>query len=304
MVVETYPVGELFDVWILFLASDVFARFHVVDTTDGSNEPMFVSTRDWERRACLSPKSEGVYIVIPTLNEAANIVPLLKRIAKELKRPYRICIVDDGSKDGTLDQVRSFVQSVATQDIHVIERRKMHAGSQRGAAVMAGLQFALRHSDFETFVEMDADLSHRPEELETGIEAIQSRGFSVAIASKYVHGSMVVNRPLRRRSLSALYNWLNRTLISPGVRDWSNGYRFYDRAAAEIICKLKYGSPVWLVEVLATLLARGMRITEFPSIYVGRGEGLSKMRWVDIGKAAIALLDISVKYHLGFLSGE
>ena len=253
----------------------------------------------------MSAKPEGVYIVIPTLNEEGNIVPLLKRIQKQLRhRPYRICVVDDGSQDGTVDQARSFAQSEGTDDIYIMERMKTHSGSQRGAAVMAGLQFALHNSDFGVFVEMDADLSHRPEELETGIEAIRSRGFNVAIASKYMPGSQVVNRPLTRRSLSALYNWLIRTLISRSVRDWSNGYRFYDRTCANLICKLKYGSPIWLVEVLATLLARRMRVTEFPSIYFGRGEGISKMRWIDIAKAAVGLFDVSIRYHLNLLSGE
>jgi dolichol-phosphate mannosyltransferase len=250
-----------------------------------------------------------VWIVVPTLNEANNIRPLLERISGEMAGfRYQICIVDDGSKDGTLSIVRDFMREATVVPISIIERKKSHLGSQRGVAVWTGLQYGLKHSDSAVFVEMDGDLSHRPEELQTGLEAISRLHYNVAIASKYVPGSKVVNRPLGRRALSRVANSVVRAMVSRDVADYSNGYRFYDRECVGMICahQLRYGSPIYLTEVLALLMAHRMRIFEFPGTYVGRGEGLSKLRVIDLIKAGIAVVDIAMRFHFhrhGFVRG-
>jgi dolichol-phosphate mannosyltransferase len=219
-------------------------------------------------------------------------------------RAYSVCIVDDGSGDGTLELVRAFASSHRALDIHIVQREKKHLGSQRGGAVMAGFRLGLERSAADLFVEMDADLSHRPEELAQGVETIREKQCNVAIASKYLPGSRVINRPWSRRAVSFIGNGLARTLISTRLRDYSNGYRFYDRPSIEILCqhRLRYGSPIYLSEALAVLLARRKKVAEFPSTYVGRGEGFSKLRWIDLFKAGMAIVDIAVRFHLGQLA--
>lgn len=256
-------------------------------------------------------RGRGVWAVVPTLNEAAHIHQLLERIRREMvSTPCHVCIVDDGSLDGTVELARAFPKNMARSTrnskmfMHIIQREKTHRGSQRGGAVLAGYRYGLERSDCDVFVEMDADLSHRPDELMTGIRAIRELGYEVAIASKYLRGSRIVDRPWTRRLLSFTYNWVLRRFISLKVNDYSNGYRFYQRRIVEIICKenSKYGSPIWLSEVLAILLARGAKVFEFPTTYVGRNEGVSKLRWTDIAKAGVGVVDISLRYHLGLLS--
>jgi dolichol-phosphate mannosyltransferase len=257
----------------------------------------------------MSRPAETTWIVVPTLNEAQNIELLLESIrGKMAGLRYYICIVDDGSQDGTLDCVRAFIQSARADNIVVIQRKKRHLGSQRGVAVWTGLQYGFHHSDCQIFVEMDADLSHRPEELRTGIDAIALSGYNVAIASKYLTGSTVVNRLFGRRLLSRVANATVRALMSRQVKDYSNGYRFYDRECVGMICahRLRYGSPIYLTEVLALLLAHRMRVYEFATTYVGRGEGLSKLRIIDLIKAGIAVFDIAIRFHFhahGFVRG-
>jgi dolichol-phosphate mannosyltransferase len=255
-------------------------------------------------------QGSSVFIVIPTLNEAGNVVPLLERVRQAMSGiRYFVCIVDDGSKDGTLNRVRDWVNREKETNVHILRREKTHWGSQRGVAVWTGLRYGLERSGCEMFVEMDADLSHRPEELEIGITAIRDAGYNVAIASKYLSGSRVLNRPVSRRVLSFVLNSVVRSLIRRSVTDYSNGYRFYDRSSVELICahRLRYGSPIYLSEILALLLAHQMRIVEFASTYVGRGEGLSKLRVIDLLKAGVAVLDIATRFHFhlhGFVRGE
>jgi len=121
----------------------------------------------------------------------------------------------------------------------------------------------------------------------------------VAIASKYAPGSAVINRPWGRRMVSKVCSFAVRTLISRAVRDYSNGFRFYTRTAAQLAADrhYRYGSPIYLSEILALWLRSGLRIEEFPSIYVGREEGLSKLRLADLAKAAVASFEIALRYH-------
>jgi len=262
---------------------------------DGAATPL---TDDAPRTA----RRTSVWIVLPTLNEAVNIVPMLEALRRALAgASHTICVVDDESGDGTPERVEGFREAHPDIRIEVMRRKKTRIGSQRGIAVWTGLRHGYLQSNADTFVEMDADLSHRPEELAIGLDMTSSGAFDVAIASKYIAGSRVVNRPWGRRALSFVANAIVRRLIAREVRDYSNGYRFYDRKSVEIVVthRLKYGSPIYLTEILALLLARGMKVGEFASTYVGRGEGLSKLRIIDLVKAGIAVFDIAFSFHSG-----
>jgi dolichol-phosphate mannosyltransferase len=186
----------------------------------------------------------------------------------------------------------------------VICRRKMMRGSQRGGALFAGLQSALSLPDVQLIVEMDGDLSHRPEELIRGLDLVASGACDVAIASKYLPGSEVVNRPLSRRAVSFMCNHAVRPLLTREVSDYSNGFRFYSRRAALAIAsaQIRCGSPIYLSEVIAIWLHDGFRIREFESVYVGRAEGLSKLRPLDLAKAAIGVCEVSWRFHTGRFS--
>lgn len=244
--------------------------------------------------------SGGVLIILPVLNEVDNIAELLDGIRRELADiPYTVCIIDDGSKDGTVEKIQA-AMAVDGHHLYLIQRQKRFRGSQRGSALKTGLEWGLQHTEHGIFVEIDGDLSHRPEELKTGIRLIEEEGYNVAIASKYVPGSQVINRPLGRRLVSILSSMAVGTVITRQIKDWSNGYRFYDRATAQLLTqhKLRYGSPIYLTEVLSIWLRRGVRVVEFPTLYVGRNEGLSKLRLIDLVKAGLAVFEIGLRYHV------
>jgi dolichol-phosphate mannosyltransferase len=235
------------------------------------------------------------------LNEAHHIQPLWDRITFALgSRPFRVCFVDDGSRDGTLEMLQR-LQKIDPR-VHLISRVKRQRGSQRGGALHAAMNWALEDMRHHVFVEMDGDLSHRPEELPLGIGLVEGGTCDVAIASKYLPDSTVTNRPWGRRAVSVICNTAVRALLSSTVRDYSNGFRFYNRRAAELLSTthIRYGSPIYLTEAMAIWLRAGLRMREFPTTYVGRGEGLSKLRKRDLIKAAVGIFEIAARYRAGF----
>jgi dolichol-phosphate mannosyltransferase len=241
----------------------------------------------------------SVFLNIPILNEVENVQSLVRRLEDQLDGyDYLILLIDDGSTDGTLDKIALLVE--ANKRIRVLHRKKMRAGCQRGGALFEGMMWGLAHSSSTFFIEMDGDLSHRPEELSTGLSMLQSRAAEMVIASKYLPQGRTVDRPIGRRAVSAICNFSVRSLISRRVTDYSNGYRFYTRSVAGLLASysFKYTSPIYLTEVIAILLRNRTRIGEFPTTYVGRNEGFSKLRFIDLAKASLAIFEIALRYYL------
>jgi dolichol-phosphate mannosyltransferase len=243
---------------------------------------------------------QGVCILLPVLNERANIAELLDRIEQFLNGvPHTVCVVDDGSKDGTVEYLVTRLERFGS-NLHLIRRLKTTRGSVRGSALHHSLLWGLANTTHSIFVEMDGDLSHRPEELFEGSSRIMRGECDVAIASKYVPGSQVTNRPWGRLMVSRVCSFAVGAVISPRIHDYSNGYRFYSRGTAEMIAEheIRYASPIYLTEVLALWLRQGLRIVEFQTTYVGRNEGVSKLRFIDLFKAVLAIFEISLRYHV------
>jgi len=246
------------------------------------------------------PEPKGVVILLPVLNEAENLAELLDRIAQALEGiPHAVCIVDDGSRDGTVEYLEKRMAQPG-HNLHLIRRRKTIRGSQRGSALHVALLWGLANTRHEFFVEMDGDLSHRPEELPEGLDWIARGACDVAIASKYLPGSEVTNRPWGRLMVSRVSSLAVGAVLSPRIRDYSNGYRFYSRAAAQLIAahRIRYASPIYLSEVLALWLRSGLRVQEFRTTYIGRNEGVSKLRFVDLFKAALAIFEVGFRYRV------
>ena len=98
-------------------------------------------------------------VIIPTYNESANVPKVLSALMS-LDREVDVLIIDDGSPDGTADVVREWQVSYP-EHIHLLERE----GKQGlGTAYVAGFRYALER-EYEYICEMDADLSHSPEDI-------------------------------------------------------------------------------------------------------------------------------------------
>jgi dolichol-phosphate mannosyltransferase len=193
-----------------------------------------------------------VLIILPVLNEAGNIAEVLAGLGGALgDRPHTICVIDDGSVDGTVEKVLTTTPA-AGGHIQLLRRTKTRAGCQRGAALRAGLEWGVRDPRVEAFVEIDGDRSHRVEELAVGLDVIDTGRADVAIASKYLPGSRVLNRSKGRRLVSRVCSLAASLMLDRAVADYSNGYRFYNRHAAMLAVqhRLRYGSPIYLSEVL------------------------------------------------------
>ncbi len=240
----------------------------------------------------------GVFVLLPILNEADCIEELLTRLDSVLApHPFLIGILDDGSTDGTVDLVERWM-SAHPGKVHLIRSRKTAPGCQRGAALNRLMRWGLENTPHSILLEMDGDLSHLPEEIPEGLRRIEN-GAEVVIASKYLSGSREVECHLMRRIVSGINTRAATWLLDRRITDYSNGFRFYTRRAAELLAaaRIQNTGPVYLTEVLSFWLGQGLRIEEFASVYVGRKTGTSKVILSDVVRAGIAFLKIAARHR-------
>lgn len=220
-----------------------------------------------------------VRVVIPTYDEAENIIPLIDAVRRELPEA-QILVVDDSSPDGTAD----LVENRAASDANVVVLRR--AGkSGLGAAYRAGFTHAIE-GGASICVQMDADFSHDPRYLPELVSAVRM-GADAAIGSRYVPGGACVNWPYLRRFLSRWGNRYAAAMLGLAVNDATSGFRAY---SSEALQRMDFGSVVaegygFQVEMTHRLMRANGRIVEIPIVFTDRVHGESKLSHHIIGEA-------------------
>jgi dolichol-phosphate mannosyltransferase len=233
-----------------------------------------------------------VLIVMPTYNERQNLEIMAGRV-RESVPDADLLVVDDNSPDGTGD----LADKLAEVDPRVqVMHRTEKAGL--GRAYVAGFTWALERG-YELIVEMDADGSHRPEDLPRLLAT--SEEADAVIGSRYVPGGTVVNWPKSREFLSKGANIYNRVMLGVKVKDATGGYRVYRAATLRRIDLGGIESAGYCFQIDMTLrvLQAGMTIREVPITFVERERGASKMSRSVIIEAftRVARWGISARLH-------
>jgi dolichol-phosphate mannosyltransferase len=213
---------------------------------------------------------DRVIIVMPTYNERQNLDGMAGRI-RESVPDADLLVVDDNSPDGTGDLADKL--SEVDPHVHVMHRTEK-AGL--GRAYVAGFTWALDNG-YHLIVEMDADGSHRPEDLPKLLAAAAAS--DAVIGSRYVPGGTVVNWPKSREILSRGANIYNRLMLGVQVKDATGGYRVYRAPTLRAIDLNSIDSAGYCFQIDMTLrtLQAGLTITEVPITFVERELGASKM---------------------------
>jgi dolichol-phosphate mannosyltransferase len=211
---------------------------------------------------------DDVVVVLPTYNEAEN---LRRVIAAVRAQGVRVLIVDDDSPDGTGAIAESLADGYRVAVLH----RKTKQGL--GPAYAAGFRRAIG-SYADIICEMDADLSHDPNDLPRLIGAVDA-GADMALGSRYVPGGGVEDWPWHRRALSRGGNIYAATMLGGSIHDMTSGFRAYQVDALKRLDPWRaeasgYG---FQIEMAWRARALGLDIVEVPIIFRDRFEGTSKM---------------------------
>jgi len=219
------------------------------------------------------------YVIIPTYNEIDNIGELISRLTRTLDPlniEYKILVVDDNSPDGTWKKVQEIMEN--NKHVELIIREKKEG---IGAAIKHGIRYVLEKTNAEYVATMDADLSHRPEDLAKMIR--YSRDADLVQASRYIEGGKIIGWGPHRKLISWVANTLVRHIYRTGLHEHTTNYRIYKRWLAEKIIKYtRSKSYEWVIEALLVSIACGAKIVEVPTTFINRIKGKSKLGLIDI----------------------
>jgi glycosyltransferase involved in cell wall biosynthesis len=210
-------------------------------------------------------------VVLPTYNEAENIIEVLGKV-RDAAPEAEVLVVDDGSPDGTGDLAERWGDEHG--GLRVLRRAKK---SGLGSAYRAGFADGLKNG-FDILIEMDSDLSHDPAALPSLIHAVED-GASLAIGSRYVPGGSIPNWKWHRKALSRWGNRYAGVVLGLEVRDATAGYRAYaaDSLSKIDLSDIKADGYGFQIEMAYEVKKNGGRIVEIPISFTDRIRGESKM---------------------------
>lgn len=218
-------------------------------------------------------------IVIPVYNEVKTIKEIVRRVqAVELEK--EIVIVDDGSTDGTREQLQEIILS--QENVRVIYHERNQG---KGAALRTGFEGA----NGDIIIIQDADLEYDPKEYPVLLEPILDGRADIVYGSRFLggpHRVLFFWHYLGNKFLTLLSN----ALTNLNLTDMETCYKVFKREVLNDI-KLKSNRFGFEPEFTAKIAKKGFRIYETPISYSGRtyAEG-KKIDWKDGVKAILAIL--------------
>lgn len=237
--------------------------------------------------------SERALVIIPTYNERENL-PLIHRRVTDACPEVHVLVVDDNSPDGTGKLADELAQADPGRT-HVLHRT---AKNGLGAAYLDAFAWGLSR-EYRVLIEMDADGSHAPEQLNRLLDAVDA-GADLAIGSRYIPGGTVRNWPWRRLAFSRTANTYARLALGIGVHDITAGYRAYRREVLKTIELDRVDSKGYgfQIEMTWRTVNNGFVVIEVPITFTEREFGVSKMGGSSIREALVKVTRWGVQGRL------
>ena len=200
-----------------------------------------------------------VAVVIPVYNEEENLPVLMRRLVpvmQGLGKSFEIIFIDDGSRDNSLEILKSFAQNASVRVIELTKNYGQHA------AIMAG--FSITGADI--VITMDADLQNPPEEITNLVKVMEEGNYDVV-------GTIRKGRKdsFLRILPSKIINMVARKITGVTMRDWGCMLRCYRLPVVQRM--IQCHEQATFIPALATVFAK--RITEIEVAHEERHSGKS-----------------------------
>ena len=211
-----------------------------------------------------------VLVIVPTYNERESLPVIISGI-RHAEPDVHILIADDNSPDGTGEVADGL--SSSDNSVHVLHRS---AKAGLGAAYLDAFDWA-KANGYDVVVEMDADGSHRPQDLTKILDALTNN--DVVLGSRWIKDGRVVNWAKSREVLSRGGNLYTRMWLGIGIHDATGGFRAYRMSALDVmnIEQVESQGYCFQVDMAWRAVKANLRVAEVPITFVERELGESKM---------------------------
>ena len=214
-------------------------------------------------------KGPDLVIIVPTLNERDNIIPLVEELDSVLAGiDWEVIFVDDDSRDGTAELVRELSRTDhRVRCLQRLNRRGLSSGCIEGMLASSAPYIAV----------MDGDLQHDPAILPTMKARLESSGADIAVGSRFTEGGGVGGWDSGRLAISRLAKRIGRPLLPDGLADPMSGFFMIKRTVLEEVVRSLSGLGFKLLVDIFASATRELRFVEVPYEFRQRKAGASKL---------------------------
>ena len=234
-----------------------------------------------------------IAIIIPTYNEKDNIAKLTQAIFDLRIDGLEIIVVDDNSPDGTAEIVKNI------EDNHPLLLIRRPGKLGLGSAYLDGFRKAL-FMGAEYIFEMDADLSHDPQDISRMLEAIKNA--DMVIGSRKIAGGKIIGWGWTRKFMSNGAMWFSRLMLGLKTMDVTAGFRLYRKHVLENLHleTIKSNGYAFQEEMLYRTEKAGYKVFEVPVTFIDRQEGKSKLSKKDIFEFFWIIIRLKIREFVNF----
>ncbi|MCL2477202.1 glycosyltransferase family 2 protein [Candidatus Bathycorpusculum sp.] len=209
----------------------------------------------------MTTKVELVSVVIPTLNEAGNILEAIETIQKSLIYPNEIIIVDGNSTDGTKEIVKSLGYCRL-----IVEPRRGY-----GLALLTGM----KNAKGNIIIMVDGDGTYEVRHINRMIAKMVETDADMVLATRMYdpNKAMGLMNFIGNKVITFVYDFVYRQFLS----DTQSGFRAISHEAIDKV-ELKEGDMAFATEMLIQFAKEGFSMVEVPTTYKIRRYGKPKLR--------------------------
>ena len=210
-------------------------------------------------------------VIIPTYCEEKNVIPVAENIFVH-NPDCHILFVDDNSPDQTKNCIEK-LQKRYPDTVFLLNRPKKEG---IGPAYLSGFDWVLKRN-YQLIAQMDADLSHRSEDLKQMVCNLSS--FDGVIGSRYTNGGGTKNWSALRLAVSRFGSFYSQLCLGCSYKDFTGGFNLWRRQSLECIDlkSVKSSGYMFQVEMKYRAFKAGLKLKEVPITFVERQNGKSKM---------------------------
>ena len=230
-------------------------------------------------------------VIIPTYKEKENVQKIIEAIF-EMNQGFHILIIDDNSPDGTADIVKSLIPKYLGNLF--LEERSGKLGL--GTAYIMGFKWGLKRG-YQYLIEMDADFSHDPKDLQRLYDACKNNGADMSIGSRYVRDGKLENWPFSRRLISKSGALYTRLITWMPIQDPTAGFVCYSNKvlSAMNLDLIRFVGYAFQIEMKFIAWKLGFKIKEVPITFKDRLFGASKMTKGIIQEGIMGVLSMQMQ---------
>ena len=229
-----------------------------------------------------------VSVILPTYNEAGNIVELIYQIIKNIPESYQyeIIVVDDNSPDHTIDFVhKEFGENSAVITLLRKEDRGLAKSIRVGIEISSGDQLIV----------MDTDFTHDPNEIPKMLHVGQV--YDLVSCSRFCSGGRMQDHSHYIASL--VFNLFARLILRTQIQDNTGGYFSIRKENLNNLPfdYIFFGYGDYYFRFLHFIKKNKLNIVEIPSKYISRSKGNSKSNFFRMFFSYLfAMLKLKLKY--------